>query len=59
VGEILAAAPVWLTRPGACVIEIAPHQAEAAAGLAREAGFVDVDVRPDLAERPRALVARI
>jgi len=59
VAEILAAAPVWLTRPGACVIEIAPHQAADAVGLAREAGFVDVEIRPDLAERPRALVARI
>jgi release factor glutamine methyltransferase len=59
VAEILAAAPPWLTRPGACVIEIAPHQAADAARLAKEAGFVDVDVRPDLAERPRALVARI
>jgi release factor glutamine methyltransferase len=59
VAEILGAAPVWLTRPGAAVIEIAPHQAVEAVRLAREAGFVDVEVRPDLAERPRALVARI
>lgn len=57
--EILAAAPRWLSRPGACVIEIAPHQADAAVALAYEAGFVEAEVRPDLAGRPRALVARV
>lgn len=58
VERIVGEAPVWLRRPGAVVIEIAPHQAEAAAGLARRAGFDDVDVRPDLSGRLRALVGR-
>ena len=58
VGVILAGAPEWLRRPGAIVIEVAPHQADAAVELARAAGFDDVEVRPDLNGRPRALVGR-
>ena len=58
VAVILDGAPTWLRRPGAVVIEIAPHQAEGAVDLALEAGFNDVDVHPDLAGRPRALVGR-
>ena len=59
VARILAAAPDWLRRPGAAVVEIAPHQADAAVALARRAGFDPVDVRADLAGRPRALVGRV
>lgn len=59
VEAILDAAPLWLTRPGSCVLEIAPHQAEAAVALAYAAGFAEADVRPDLAGRLRALVARL
>ncbi len=59
VADILAAAPVWLGRPGVAVLEIAPHQAERAQALAHEAGFDEVDVRPDLTGRLRALVARL
>jgi hypothetical protein len=40
------------------VVEIAPHQAERAVALAFAAGFAEADVHPDLAGRPRALVAR-
>ena len=58
VAEIVARAPAWLRRPGVLVVEIAPHQAAAATELARAAGFDDVDVRPDLAGRLRALVGR-
>jgi hypothetical protein len=50
---------VWLRRPGLTVVEIAPHQAERAVALATGAGFDHADVRPDLADRPRALVARV
>lgn len=57
--RILQEAPAWLARPSALVMEIAPHQAEAVTGLAMAAGFGDVSVDPDLAGRPRALVARI
>ncbi len=49
----------WLARPGAAVVELAPHQAEPAAALARRLGFDDLRVEPDLARRPRALVARL
>ena len=59
VADILAAAPDWLRRPGAVVIEIAPHQAERAVDLAVGSGFTEVDVRPDLAGRLRALVGRL
>jgi release factor glutamine methyltransferase len=58
VAEVVRLAPRWLARPGALVVEIAPHQAEAAADLARRAGFAHVEVRPDLQGRLRALVAR-
>jgi len=59
VAGILAQAQEWLRRPGAVVIELAPHQAADAAELARRAGFADVEVHPDLAGRLRALVGRI
>ena len=57
--HIVTGAPAWLARPAALVVELAPHQAEAAAQLARDAGFVEVSVRPDLAGRARALVGRM
>lgn len=56
---ILAEAPRWLNRPGALVAEIAPHQAEAAVVLAYRSGFTEVEVRADLTDRPRVLVARL
>jgi release factor glutamine methyltransferase len=48
----------WLSPMGVVVIEIAPHQAAAAAGLARDHGFSEIDIRADLAGRDRVLVAR-
>ena len=60
VATIIAGAAAWLTRPGALVVELAPHQAEEAVALALApgTGFVHAEIRPDLAGRPRALVAR-
>jgi len=58
VETVLEQAARWLGRPGTAVIELAPHQAAAAADLARRRGYDDVRVEPDLAGRPRALVAR-
>ncbi len=57
--RIVAGAPAFLA-PGAgtLVVEIAPHQADAAARLARDAGFPDVRVERDLTDRDRVLVAR-
>ena len=59
IAAIVDEAPRWLDRPGVLVVEIAPHQREAATGMALDAGFDPVDVRPDLAGRARVLVARV
>jgi release factor glutamine methyltransferase len=56
--ELVTAAPPWLARDAAIVVEIAPHQAGAARAMARTAGFSDIVVREDLTGRPRVLVAR-
>ncbi|MGH9115291.1 MAG: peptide chain release factor N(5)-glutamine methyltransferase, partial [Acidimicrobiales bacterium] len=58
IGEVLNGAPAWLRPGGRAVLEIAPHQAAAAAGLAREAGFAETQMCPDLAGRDRVLVSR-
>lgn len=58
VEAVLAHAREWLRRPGAVVIELAPHQAEAAIALASRLGYTETRVEQDLAGRPRALVAR-
>ncbi|HMD46091.1 MAG TPA: peptide chain release factor N(5)-glutamine methyltransferase [Acidimicrobiales bacterium] len=57
VETIVRGAARWLTRGGAVVVEIAPHQSTAAQACARSAGFTRVEVRPDLAGRARVLVA--
>jgi release factor glutamine methyltransferase len=57
VETIIVDAPRWLTSWGALVIELAPHQAEAARSMAQRSGFADVHVEPDLAGRARVLVA--
>ena len=49
----------WLARNGVLVLELSPAQAGAVAVKAESAGFDRVEVRPDLAGHPRALVARI
>lgn len=54
---IVSASPTWLRRGGTLVVEIAPHQSVVATDLAGRAGFPTVTVEPDLAGRPRALVA--
>jgi release factor glutamine methyltransferase len=55
---VLAGASSWLVPGGGLVVEIAPHQAGEAARLAGDGGLVAVEVRNDLAGRPRALVGR-
>jgi release factor glutamine methyltransferase len=57
VEAVLREARAWLRDPGAVVIEIAPHQAEAAKSLATGLGYSETRVEQDLARRPRALVA--
>lgn len=54
----LTGAREWLAPGGAVVVEMAPHQTGVARELATSAGFAEVRVEPDLAGRPRALVAR-
>ncbi len=58
VEAVLAGAVEWLARPGVAVIELAPHQAEAATVMAWGFGADDVRVAADLTGRQRALVAR-
>lgn len=58
VAVILREARPWLAPRAAVVMEIATHQAGEAAELAFDAGFDDVEVRPDLTGRDRVLVAR-
>jgi len=56
--RIVDDAPAWLEPRGTLVIELDPRRADAATQLARDAGFLDVRVERDLADRPRVLVAR-
>ncbi len=58
VETIVRGAPVWLRDGGVLVVELAPHQAADAVACAGAAGLHEVRVEPDLAGRPRALVAR-
>ncbi len=58
VDHVVAAACRWLAPWGVLVVELAPHQADDAALHALAGGFDGVLVRPDLAGRSRALIAR-
>lgn len=58
VRRIVAEAPRWLAPGGTLVVEIGETQGDAAWALAADAGLVGGRVEPDLAGRPRALVAR-
>ena len=57
VESILSEAAGWLAEGAAAVIEIAPHQAESATGLALRHGFATARIERDLAGRERVLVA--
>jgi release factor glutamine methyltransferase len=57
--RVVAEAPAWLRPGGTLVVEMGEDQGEALAAAARAAGFAEVEVRQDLTERDRALVARI
>ncbi len=59
IAAILAGAPDWLVPDGSAVIEMAPHHSARVVDLARGAGFGHVEIRPDLAGRPRTLLARV
>ncbi len=55
--HIIREAPAWLARHGVLVLEIGETQGEAAAALARSAGFTAVAIHPDFAARDRILTA--
>ncbi len=57
VEEVLAGVVRWLAPGGAVVVELAPHQAEAAVEVARRAGLERVRAERDLAGRLRMVVA--
>ncbi len=59
VDHIVARAPAWLARPGALLVEMAPHQTREAQRLARSVGFASVTVWPDLTGRDRIVLARL
>jgi release factor glutamine methyltransferase len=59
VERIVAEAPAWLARPGALLVELAPHQAATARTMALRAGFTSATVWPDLAGRDRIVLARV
>ena len=56
--QVLNGAPEWLAAGGVAVVEVAPHQVPEVTAIAAAAGLGRTDVRPDLAGRPRAVVAR-
>ena len=56
---IVAQAPDWLHESGSLVLEMAPTQVDAVAAMARDAGFIEVEIRSDLAGRQRGIVARL
>jgi release factor glutamine methyltransferase len=58
VEKVVGGAGAWLAPAAAVVVEIAPHQADAACRVALRAGFAEAEVLPDLAGRPRVLVGR-
>jgi release factor glutamine methyltransferase len=57
--RIIREAPAWLARPGVLVLECAPGQTAAVAGLLEDGGFEEVTIVPDLAGRPRCVRGRL
>jgi release factor glutamine methyltransferase len=55
---LLHQAPLWLAPGGSLVLELAPDQADIVRARAVELGYERVEIRDDLARRPRMLVAR-
>lgn len=57
VDAILTAAPTWLAPGGTVVVELDERRADDAVAVATTAGLANAHVVPDLAGRPRAVVA--
>ncbi len=58
VRHIVAEAMSWLAPDGWLVLEIGTGQGPAVAALMRSAGFIDVEVRPDLSGHDRIAIGR-
>ena len=56
--EVIKESISWLTPQGSLVLEMSPEQTESMTELATSAGFNEVLVLSDLADKPRSLVAR-
>lgn len=56
--HVVASAPGWLADDGVLVVEVDPRQAAAVAAMARDAGFSQAMIHPDLTHRMRAVVAQ-
>jgi release factor glutamine methyltransferase len=48
----------WLRPTGVLVLEMAPDQTDTIAGHCLSCGFAEADIRVDLSDRPRSVVAR-
>ena len=56
---LVTESPRWLAPGGALVVELAPDQAATVMEIALDSGFGAAAVKPDLAGRERAVVARM
>lgn len=56
--QIVHAAPGWLRHGGWLLIEISPHLQTVVPRIMRREGFDEVDIHPDLAQRPRVVEGR-
>jgi release factor glutamine methyltransferase len=56
--HLVAGASEWLGARGALVLEIGADQGEPTKAMLAAAGFVDVEIRPDLAGRDRIAIGR-
>lgn len=54
---VIKGAARWLRPGGVVIVELAPHQAAPVAGVAADAGLVDVRIEHDLTGRDRMVVA--
>ena len=55
--QIVGEAPEWLALDGVLVLEVGETQGDAVLTLAHASGFTDAVIHPDLAGKPRILVA--
>jgi release factor glutamine methyltransferase len=56
--RLVAATPPWLRTGGSLVMEVGSTQGDEVAGVLRRAGYIGVEVLPDLTGRDRVVVGR-